>query len=129
MAINHSPLAPVDIERPEPWGICDRCARRWLRRDLQWQVDWRGLQLQNLWLLVCVDCYDVPQEQFRPIIIGPDPVPVKDPRPGWYYSQMGPTPIFSVEEILGDVPGQQAAIVDNLANPNMGNTNPLQPPK
>lgn len=100
MGIFPSQRAPVDIERPEAWAICDRCGFRYLHRDLVWQVDWRGNNLQNLMLLVCERCDDIPQDQLRPIIIGPDPVPVKDPRPGWYASQMGFTPSFSVTEII-----------------------------
>jgi hypothetical protein len=33
-------------------------------------------------------CYDKPQEQLRPIIVGPDPMPPKDPRPPLYAQQM-----------------------------------------
>ncbi len=101
MPIANSPHAPVSARRPEAWGICDRCGFRWLHRNLRWQYDWRGNQLQNLWLLVCHICEDVPNEQLRPIIIGPDPVPVKDPRPGWAATQMGFTPVFTVTQALG----------------------------
>lgn len=76
------------MDRPEAWGICDRCGFRYFRKQLHWQFDWRGNQLQNLRLLVCRPCTDIPNENFRPIIIGPDPVPIKDPRPGWYAQQM-----------------------------------------
>jgi hypothetical protein len=104
VAFEYSPHAPVDIDKPEAWGICDRCAFRYLRRDLHWQFDYRGNALANLRILVCDECTDTPNDQFRPIIIGPDPVPVKDPRPGWYYLQNQggyPVPILAVQPGAG----------------------------
>jgi hypothetical protein len=98
-----SKYAVADMSRPLAWGCCDRCGFRYLRKDLIFQWDWRGNQLQNLRILVCTrTCVDVPFQQNRPIIIGPDPVPIKDPRPGFAASQQGYTPSFSVLEILDD---------------------------
>jgi hypothetical protein len=104
MSIAHSPHAPVSARRPEPWGICDRCGFRWLLRRLPWQYDWRGMQMQNLRIRVCPRCLDVPNDQLRPLVIGPDPVPVRDPRPGNYATQMGFTPTFSIVDLLEDNP-------------------------
>ena len=100
MPIFHSPRAPVDIRHPEPPGLCDRCSQKWPLRELHWQFDWRGTQLQNLRIRVCPPCYDKPQPQLKPIIIGPDPVPVKDPRPYFYAEQNGITPTFDLEQLL-----------------------------
>lgn len=111
MPINHSPHAPVSVSRPEAWGICDRCGFRYLLRRLPWQFDWRGLQMQNLRIRVCPVCLDVPNDQLKPIIIGPDPVPVRDPRPGNYATQMGFTPTFSVVELLEDNPFEPVVTV------------------
>jgi len=42
----------------------------------------------NLNILVCAECEDKPQEQFRPIIIGPDSVPPQPrPTPDFYSQQ------------------------------------------
>lgn len=49
--------------------------------DLSWQYQWRGTKLQNIQLLVCQDCLDIPQEQLRVIIIPPDPIPISNARP------------------------------------------------
>lgn len=81
-----------DQRRPEPIAYCDRCNGRWLHKDLAWQYDWRGPKLANLRILVCPPCTDVPYQFNRPIAIGPDPVPVKDPRPGYLAVQAGPQP-------------------------------------
>lgn len=96
------------MAQPEPWGTCDRCNFRYLRRDLVWQFDWRGTSLANLRILVCTQtCLDVPQEQERAILVGPDPIPVRDPRPGWQASQQGYTSAPDILELLdGDlIPG------------------------
>jgi hypothetical protein len=36
--------------------------------------------MQNIRLLVCNTCYDVPQEQLRAIVVPADPVPIVNPR-------------------------------------------------
>jgi|SRR6185312_9084041 hypothetical protein len=95
MGFPQSSRAYADMQRPEAWGCCDRCGFRYLHRELNWQFDWRGNQLQNLRILVCRPCTDLPQEQLRPIIIGPDPVPIRDPRPGYAATQMqGGSPLI-----------------------------------
>lgn len=67
-------------------------------------MDWRGNQLSNLRLLVCPRCYDTPQENGnRPVILPPDPEPVKDPRPGFMAQQEGPPPApQSVQNLIVD---------------------------
>ncbi len=73
--------ARVDTRNPSAYAICDRCGIRHNRSDLRWQMEWAGSQLQNLRLLVCQTCYDIPNEQQRVYVPPPDPVPVRDPRP------------------------------------------------
>lgn len=92
MGLMQSSRAFADLRRPEPWGNCDRCNFRYNLNELRWQFDWRGNQLQNLRILVCRTCEDVPQPQLRPIIVGPDPYPVQDPRPGFAATEQGPQP-------------------------------------
>jgi hypothetical protein len=64
-----------------PNAVCDRCSFWYNLDDLTEQFDYRGSKLQNTHFLVCKKCLDVPQEQLRTIILSPDPVPVKNPRP------------------------------------------------
>lgn len=66
---------------PRALGVCDRCGGLWNNIDLKWQVEWQGNQIQNLRVLVCPRCYDIPNEQLRSILIPADPVPVSNPRP------------------------------------------------
>lgn len=49
-------------------------------QDLVWQFDYRGQNLTNLKIRVCKTCLDKPADQLRPVILPPDPVPVRDPR-------------------------------------------------
>lgn len=71
-------------------------------KDLVFQYDVRGQSLQNLRLLVCLKkCLDDPSWQLKTIIVPPDPIPVKNPRPGFYAQQEGPPPpVQSVVDLL-----------------------------
>ena len=73
--------ARVSTTNPEAWAQCDRCGFVRNMSDLIWQVDWAGNELYNEHILVCSDrCFDTPQEQFRTIILPPDPPPVINAR-------------------------------------------------
>jgi hypothetical protein len=104
MAFPQSKYAYASITQKTVWFICDRCGFRKNRDVASFQHDWRGLQLANLRILVCDICLDNPQPQLKPILVGPDPVPVVDPRPGFAATQMGSTPTFNLLEIIdGDL--------------------------
>jgi hypothetical protein len=104
MAFLQSSHAYASISKPEAWFFCDRCGFRKMHKDGAFQFDWRGTKLADLRILVCKPCLDDAQEQLRTIIIGPDPIPVRYPRPGFQASQQGFTPVFSVLEIVdGDI--------------------------
>lgn len=78
--------AIVDSGSPSAFGVCDRCGFLYNHRDLQWQYQWVGTKLQNLYRLVCDGCLDTPQEQLRTIILPLDPVPIMNARPEDYVS-------------------------------------------
>ena len=82
----------TDPTAPEAPGICDRCGCKYLLKELSWQFEYRGNSLVNIRLLVCPPCLDVPFIFNKPLILPPDPVPVENPRPGWYALQEGPPP-------------------------------------
>ena len=71
----------VDARNPRAAGVCDRCGRMFNHNRLTWQFDWAGERLQNLRILVCSPCLDVPQEQLRAKILSPDPLPIFNARP------------------------------------------------
>jgi hypothetical protein len=85
----HDAHCPTDPSSPRPVGWCDRCYRKWYLDALSFQWDYRGNALKNLRIRVCPECLDRPQEQLRPVFVGPDPAPLKDPRPNFYSQQMG----------------------------------------
>lgn len=80
----HPRMAATDPSSPRAWGTCDRCGFVGNLVDLRFQYDWRGMQLQNLRILVCDPCYDTPQRQLGTIVLPPDPVAVKNARPEPY---------------------------------------------
>ena len=81
MAWRYHGHARVNSRSPRAAGVCDRCGRMFNWQDLSWQWDWAGEKLINLKILVCDDCYDVPQEQLRARILTPDPLPIINARP------------------------------------------------
>jgi len=76
--------ARVSSRNPVAHAICDRCGFRFNHPRLAWQFQWAGVKLQNLRLLVCPECLDIPQIQLKTIVIPPDPLPVWNPRPEQY---------------------------------------------
>lgn len=81
--------ARVNQDSPSAWSVCDRCGFYRNREDLVWQFDWAGNSLYNEGILVCFDrCFDTPQEQFRTIILPPDPPPIVNARvPNYDYEE------------------------------------------
>lgn len=84
MSYNPTGRARVSPSHPDAWAICDRCGFLYNHKDLAWQFDWQGPRMQNLRILVCQMCMDVPFEHNRTIILPPDPVPISNPRPEFY---------------------------------------------
>jgi hypothetical protein len=72
--------ARTSAKKPQAHAICDRCGFRYNFVNLSWQFDWRGVQPQNLRILVCNRCRDVMQEQLRAITLPADPEPIINAR-------------------------------------------------
>lgn len=73
--------ARVDAQNPSSFQQCDRCSFWRNREDLVFQIEWAGNSLYSSGNLVCFDrCFDTPQEQFRTIILPPDPPPIVNAR-------------------------------------------------
>src|SRR5882672_7490508 len=80
--------ARVDPQNPQAWGQCDRCGLWYNARELAFQYEWSGMRLYNTGTLVCPTCIDIPQEQFRTIILPPDPPPIFNARvPNFAYEE------------------------------------------
>lgn len=82
--------ASISAARPRALGICDRCGAMLNHDELRWTFQWVGTKLQNTRMLVCEECYDIPQEQLRTIILPADPVPIANARPENYVNADNP---------------------------------------
>jgi hypothetical protein len=71
--------ARISAKKPQAFGVCYRCGIWENRVNLQFQYEWRGTALVNLYILVCRRCLDIPQEQLRAIQLPADPVPIYFP--------------------------------------------------
>jgi len=80
----------VNPSHPRALGTCDFCGRIFNHEKLRWNFQWVGPKLQNQRFLVCNDCWDVPQEQLRTIVLPPDPEPIFNARPENYVSDNNP---------------------------------------
>src|SRR6266496_1436586 len=85
----HPVHADTDPRAPRAWATCDRCGQVWNHYKLEWQFEWGGARPYNERILVCEYCRDKMQEQFKAIILPPDPMPIENPRPEQYTMEMG----------------------------------------
>ena len=70
----------TNAQDPSAYGICDVCGLRFNHRDLTWNHEWSGTHLYNTHSLRCWRCIDVPQEQWRVVILPSDPPPIINAR-------------------------------------------------
>lgn len=90
----------ADMMKPEPCGVDDRSGFIFALSDMPFQYQYRGNALVNLNIRTASRFLDKPSEFLRPPLIGPDPVPPKNPRPTHYAQQnSGGTTPPSVQEI------------------------------
>ena len=99
---SQSGRARTNPNSPQAFGVCDRCGTWYNHNSLSWQFDWRGASLQNLRILVCDRCKDVPDEQLRAIVLPADPMPIINARVEPFTADEGanfPTPTGSKNTI------------------------------
>lgn len=70
----------IDEQNPDALGICDYTGFVHNHRDLVQQMEWRGNAIVWTGLMVGRQYADKPNEQLRPPILPPDPVPTRMPR-------------------------------------------------
>lgn len=102
---SRSGRARTSAKAPSAFAVCMRCGIWHNRSALQFQWDWRGAQLQNLYILVCRQCLDEPQQQLRQIVLPADPVPIFYP---------------SVEQFADDESDYRAVSAPPNIDPNTG---------
>lgn len=82
--------ARTSIRTPRAKAVCDRCGVWYQLDHLVKQMEWYGTALKWTGYLVCPEtCLDKPQDQLRPLILPPDPVPVQNPRPENFANDYG----------------------------------------
>lgn len=81
MRAAHSGRARISLRRPRAIGESDRSGFWINHADLVLQMQWSGNKLTSTGLLVAPDELDIPNPQFRSIILPPDPRPVRNSRP------------------------------------------------
>lgn len=72
--------ARVDANHPRSFGVSDRTGMWWNLGDLVEQFYWSGTQLVGTGILVHPSELDVPNQQLRTIVLGPDPAPQPNSR-------------------------------------------------
>lgn len=78
----HRTSPKFDAKNPKAIGICDGCGFLVQHEHLREKKDFRGGTVPvGLSLYVCASCDDVPQPYFSRLLLRPDPIPVKNPRP------------------------------------------------
>lgn len=71
-----------EADNPKGIAICDGCGFLVQHSHLREKKDYRGGTTPvGLSLMVCASCDDVPQPYYRRLLLKPDPVPLKNPRP------------------------------------------------
>lgn len=76
--------APLDIQVRDPRAVavCDGCGFWTMHDSLVEKKEYRGGSVPvGTGLYVCGVCDDVPNPYFSKMVLGPDPVPVQNPRP------------------------------------------------
>jgi len=73
--------ARTSTRSPEAKGCCDRCGFWYPLSGLQRQFQWAGANLFDTGYLVCKRDLDTPFEQYKVLILPPDPIPRTNPRP------------------------------------------------
>lgn len=84
----HPKGTTTDATSPEAWAVDDRSGMVFNRARLRWQYYWRGNMLQRIPILVSEKNYDKPNQQARAKVLSPDPLPIRDPRPENFVSEM-----------------------------------------
>jgi hypothetical protein len=78
----HRTQPQFDRKSPHGLAICDGCGFMVQHTELREKKDYRGGTTPvGLSLRVCASCDDIPQPYYRRLLLKPDPIPLKNPRP------------------------------------------------
>lgn len=100
-------IKPGWTDDPKGFAICDGCGLPCMHNDLRPHTDYRGgMTPEPDGLMVCGACDDQPQPYFQFQLLGPDPVPLQNPRPdddtvGILTTQLGEPITTQDDELIG----------------------------
>jgi len=78
----HRTQPNFDAKSPHGLAICDGCGFMVQHTELREKKDYRGGTTPvGISLQVCASCDDVPQPYYSRLLLRPDPVPLRNPRP------------------------------------------------
>jgi hypothetical protein len=78
----HRTEPQFNAKSPHGLAICDGCGFMVQHTELREKKDYRGGTTPvGLSLRVCASCDDIPQPYYRRLLLKPDPIPLKNPRP------------------------------------------------
>jgi len=103
--LNYRAYVDIDPANPRGWGECDTCGHYFQLEKLAYQVEWMGTAIKRTGFRVCRECLDKPNEQLRTILLPPDPVPLKDPRPPKYHDPAPAYPYTAAEPQVVSIGG------------------------
>ena len=89
--------APIDIDvkSPRSVAVCDGCGMWTMHGHLVEKMEYRGGSVPvGTNLYVCGVCDDVPNPYYSKLVLPPDPVPIKNPRPENY--ALNPEPMLFI---------------------------------
>lgn len=81
MSHRYKGRANINPASPRAVALCDRCGFVYNHDALRAQMKYAGNAVINTGLMVCETCLDPLNPQDRPIVPGPDPMPIANPRP------------------------------------------------
>lgn len=109
--------ATISARNPRATAICQRCGFMYNLDQLRWQWDWQqGPRLRNLNIQVCDDCYDIPQENGRTVILPPDPIAKEFPLPEDYASADNPVSYLGYNVANAFFPQPPQSLGANIGN-------------
>lgn len=113
MGYNPHGRARINPRHPQALGICQRCGFQYQRSQLNNQIQWQGFDIQQIGLWVCPDCWDIPNENTRSIVLPSDPIPVYLPFPEPYSSEVD-TP-FATDVAVDAMTGATSLDLDDAS--------------
>ena len=85
----------IDVKNPRSVGVCDGCGFWTMHPSMVEKKEFRGGSAPvGTGFYVCGVCDDVPNPYYSKMVLPPDPIPIKNPRPENY--SLDPSPMLFI---------------------------------